>query len=68
MRLILESNEKRKEEVKDEDVWSGVDKIRKRVKALEKELVEGAQSYRLAYPYGFGQISEVFITCDYFCF
>ena len=40
LRLILESNEKRKEEVKDEDVRSDVEKVKKRVKALEKELVE----------------------------
>lgn len=41
LRLILESNEKRKEEVKDEGVRGEVEKVRKRVEALEKELVEG---------------------------
>jgi len=41
LRLILESNEKRKEEVKDEGVRGEVEKARKRVEALEKELVEG---------------------------
>ncbi len=40
VRLILKSNEKRREEVKDEDVRSDVEKVKKRVKALEKELVE----------------------------
>jgi hypothetical protein len=30
LRLILESNEKRKEEVKNESVWSEVEKIKKR--------------------------------------
>lgn len=36
----MKSNEKRKEEVKDEDVRSEVEKVRKRVKALEKESAE----------------------------
>ena len=36
--LILESNERRKEEVKDESIWSEVEKIRKRVKVLEMKL------------------------------
>ena len=36
LRLILESNERRKEEVKDESIRSEVEKIRKRVEALEK--------------------------------
>ena len=40
LHLILESNEKRKEEIKDEDTRSEVEKIRKRVEALEKELVK----------------------------
>jgi hypothetical protein len=35
--LILESNEKRKEEIKDEGVRREVKKIKKRVEALEKE-------------------------------
>jgi len=34
--LILESNEKRKEEIKDENVKIEVEKIRKRVEASEK--------------------------------
>jgi hypothetical protein len=33
LRLVLKSNEKRKEEVKDESVWSEVEKIKKRVEA-----------------------------------
>jgi len=36
LRLILESNEKRKEEVKDESVWSEVEKIKQKVEALER--------------------------------
>jgi len=39
LRLILESNEKRKEEIKDDDIKSDVEKIRKRVKALERLIV-----------------------------
>jgi len=39
LRLILGSNEKRKDEIKDEEVRREVEKIRKRVKALEKELI-----------------------------
>ena len=38
LRLILESNEKRKEEIKDEDVLREVEKIRRKVEDLEKEL------------------------------
>ena len=41
LRLILESNEKRKEEIKDNSVWSEVERVRKRVEALEKELIKG---------------------------
>jgi hypothetical protein len=37
--LILKSNEKRKEEIKDEDVRREVENVRKRVDALEKELI-----------------------------
>jgi UDP-N-acetyl-D-mannosaminuronate dehydrogenase len=37
LRLILESNEKRKEEVKDKTTKEEIDKIAKRVKALEKK-------------------------------
>jgi len=40
LRLILESNEKRKEEIKDESVSREVEKIRKRVEALEKWLLK----------------------------
>lgn len=36
LRLILESNEKRKEEIKNEDVRREVEKIKKRVEVLEK--------------------------------
>jgi len=39
LRLILKSNEKRKEEVKDEGVRCEVEKIRRRVERLEMELV-----------------------------
>jgi hypothetical protein len=38
LRLILESNEKRKEEIKDEDLEREVEKIKKRAGAVEKEL------------------------------
>jgi UDP-N-acetyl-D-mannosaminuronate dehydrogenase len=38
LKLILESNEKRKEEVKDEAVLRDIEKIRKRVKTLDKDL------------------------------
>jgi len=38
LRLILESNEKRKEEIKDRDVLREVEKIKRRVEYLEKEL------------------------------
>lgn len=40
VRLILKSNEKRKEEVKDKSIWSEVEKVRKRAEALEKKLIE----------------------------
>jgi UDP-N-acetyl-D-mannosaminuronate dehydrogenase len=40
LRLILESNEKRKTEIKDKTVRSEVEKIAKRVNALEEELGE----------------------------
>jgi len=36
LRLILESNEKRKKEIKDEDIKSEVEKVRKRVRVLER--------------------------------
>ncbi|MEM3725677.1 MAG: GDP-mannose dehydrogenase [Candidatus Bathyarchaeia archaeon] len=38
LRLILKSNEKRKKEVEDESVREEIEKVRKRVEALEKEL------------------------------
>ncbi|MEM1540900.1 MAG: GDP-mannose dehydrogenase [Candidatus Bathyarchaeia archaeon] len=40
LRLILRSNEKRKEEIKDENVKREVEKVRKRAEALEKELAK----------------------------
>jgi UDP-N-acetyl-D-mannosaminuronate dehydrogenase len=40
LRLILKSNEKRKEEVKDKQVQKEAAKVRKRAEALEKELTE----------------------------
>lgn len=40
VRLILRSNEKRKEEIKDPKVIEEVDKIKERVKALERELLK----------------------------
>jgi UDP-N-acetyl-D-mannosaminuronate dehydrogenase len=40
LRLILKSNEKRKEELKDKDIRKEVEKVSKRVEALEKELIE----------------------------
>jgi len=42
LHLILESNEKRKEEIKDEEVRREVEKVRKRVEALEKWLAKYA--------------------------
>jgi UDP-N-acetyl-D-mannosaminuronate dehydrogenase len=40
LRLILESNDKRKEEIKDENTRGEVEKVKKRTKALEKEIME----------------------------
>jgi len=40
LRLILKSNEMRKEEIKDESVSREVEKVRKRVEALEKWLLK----------------------------
>lgn len=37
LRLILESNEKRKEEVKDKAILEDIEKVRKRVKTLDKD-------------------------------
>jgi len=40
IRLILELNEKRKEEAKDEGVRREIEKIKKRAEAVEKELMK----------------------------
>ncbi len=40
IRLILKSNDKRKEEIKDQDTYEEVEKIRKRADALQRELME----------------------------
>jgi len=40
LRLILKSNEKRKEEIKDKSVQKEVEKVSKRAKTLEKELMD----------------------------
>jgi len=40
LRLILKSNEKRKEEIKEEEVRSEVEKIKERVEKLEKDLIK----------------------------
>jgi len=40
LRLILDSNEKRKEEIKDKNVKDEVEKVKKRVQALEKLFVK----------------------------
>jgi len=40
LRLILKSNEKRKEEIKREEIRNEVEKIRERVKKLEKDLIK----------------------------
>jgi UDP-N-acetyl-D-mannosaminuronate dehydrogenase len=39
LRLILESNEKRKKEIKNRDVFEEVEKVKKRAEALQKELM-----------------------------
>ncbi|MEM1659909.1 MAG: GDP-mannose dehydrogenase [Candidatus Bathyarchaeia archaeon] len=41
LRLILKSNEKRKKEIEDENIRNEVEKIKKRVETLEKELLKG---------------------------
>ena len=46
LRLILESNEKRKEEIKDVSVKREVKKIRKRVEALEANLRKGLCKFK----------------------
>ena len=40
LRLILESNKKRKEEVRDKSVYEEVEEVRERVEALQKKLME----------------------------
>ena len=40
LRLILKSNEKRKEEIRDESVKGEVEKVRKRAEALQKKLMK----------------------------
>jgi len=45
LRLILTSNEKRKEEIKDEAVESEVEKIKRRVDALQKELMSKMEKH-----------------------
>jgi len=40
LQLILRSNEKRKEEIRDVNVKREVEKVKKRVEILEKELLE----------------------------
>ena len=40
LRLILKSNKKRKEEIKDKNNWNEIEKIKKRAETLEKELLE----------------------------
>jgi len=40
LRLILKSNEKRKKEIEDENIRNEVEKIKKRVETLEKELLK----------------------------
>ena len=37
LQLILGSNEERKKEIKDENVWNEVEKIKKKVETLEKD-------------------------------
>jgi len=37
LQLILWSNEERKKEIKDENVWNEVEKIKKKVETLEKD-------------------------------
>jgi hypothetical protein len=40
LRLILKSNEKRKTEIKDQNVSAEVEKVKKRAEALQKELMK----------------------------
>jgi hypothetical protein len=40
LKLILKSNEKRKQEMKDQSVWVEAEKIKDRAEALERELTK----------------------------
>jgi len=40
LRLILKSNEKRKKEIKDEEIKKETEKVKERVKKLEEELAK----------------------------
>jgi UDP-N-acetyl-D-mannosaminuronate dehydrogenase len=44
LRLILESNEKRKKEIKDTNVRNEVEKVRKRAEALQEELMKNLKN------------------------
>jgi len=44
LRLILESNEKRKKEIADEKIKAEVEKVKERVEKLERELLKGVLS------------------------
>jgi UDP-N-acetyl-D-mannosaminuronate dehydrogenase len=46
LHLILESNEKRKDEVKDEDVRAEVKKVKRRAEILQRELMERLEEHR----------------------
>jgi len=39
LHLILESNDERKEEIRDKDIRREVERVRRRAKALQRELV-----------------------------
>jgi len=45
LRLILESNERRRSEVRDEDVRRDIEKIKERVEKLEKELLKSVGAH-----------------------
>jgi UDP-N-acetyl-D-mannosaminuronate dehydrogenase len=44
LRLILKSNEKRKEEIADEKIKAEVEKVKERVEKLERDLIKGVLS------------------------
>jgi hypothetical protein len=46
LRLILESNEKRMDEVKDEDVRAEVEKVKRRIRIFQRELMEKQEEPR----------------------